>query len=343
MVQWIAHMNTGPAPVLAVDLPTGLHADTGAAQAMCVRARATLSLLTLKPGLFTAQGRDIAGDVWFDDLHCPPDLAPATARLSGAPASQVRAHNSHKGSRGDVAVVGGAPSMLGAALLAGSAALHFGAGRVYVAPLAEDAPACDPTQPELMFRHPDALDLKRSTVVAGCGGGEAIRPVLPRLLSAAPSLVLDADALNAIAQDSQLAQQLQARANRGWRTVLTPHPLEAARLLNSTARDVQQDRLATAQRLASRFQCTVVLKGSGTVIAAPNQLPAVNPTGNALLASAGTGDVLAGMVGARLAAGAAAFDAACDSVYVHGLCADSWPAGTALAASSLARSITPFA
>ncbi len=340
MAQWIAAMNACAAPVLAVDLPTGLHGDTGAAQPVCVRARATLSLLTLKPGLFTAQGRDAAGDIWFDDLHCPSDLAPATARLLGAPTSQARAHDSHKGSRGDVAVVGGAPSMLGAALLAGSAALHAGAGRVYVAPLAADASACDPTQPELMFRRPDALNLNTATVVAGCGGGEAIRPVLPRLLSAAPRLVLDADALNAIAQDSQLAQQLQARASRGSRTVLTPHPLEAARLLNSTARDVQQDRLSAAQRLAEHCHCTVVLKGSGTVVAAPDQLPAINPTGNALLATAGTGDVLAGMVGARLASGATAFEAACQSVYLHGLCADTWPTGTALTASLLARAVT---
>lgn len=123
--------------------------------------------------------------------------------------------------------------------------------------------------------------------------------------------------------------------------MLTPHPLEAARLLGITVAQVQQDRLAAAQELASRFACTVVLKGSGTVIAAPGQTPVINPTGNARLATAGTGDVLAGMVGARLAGGLGAFEAACQSVYLHGLGADRWPAGRALVAGTLARHIPP--
>ncbi len=137
--------------------------------------------------------------------------------------------------------------------------------------------------------------------MCGCGGGDAVRAVLPKVLSAAPRLVLDADALNAIAADTQLQTQLAARHHRGYATVLTPHPLEAARLAGTSTQEVQADRLAAARQLAQRFQCVVVLKGSGTVIAAPGQASAINSSGNALLATAGTGDVLAGMLGARMA------------------------------------------
>jgi len=196
--------------------------------------------------------------------------------------------------------------------------------------------AVDPARPELMFRAPQALDPAQLTVVAGCGGGHAIAAQLPRLLSSAPRLVLDADALNAIANDSQLATLLRARAARQRQTVLTPHPLEAARLLGSTAARVQQDRLAAAQQLAQQFACCVVLKGSGTVIAEPGETPLINPTGNARLATAGTGDVLAGLIGARLAQGETAFEAAAAAVYLHGLAADRWPAAQPLTANTLA-------
>jgi hydroxyethylthiazole kinase-like uncharacterized protein yjeF len=228
--------------------------------------------------------------------------------------------------------------MQGAALLAASAALHGGAGRVYVALLAplESAVAA---HPELMFRAPHSLDWARATAVCGCGGAGAIASALPPVLAAAPQLVLDADALNALAQDADLRALLQARGARGQTSVLTPHPLEAARLLNASTADVQADRLAAAQRLADELACVVVLKGSGSVIAAPAHPPAINPSGNALLATAGTGDVLAGLVGARLAAGLAAFDAACDAAWTHGDAADHWPAGTALTAAALAQAL----
>ncbi len=342
MASWIELINAGQAPVLAVDLPTGLQADSGHAAPHCVKARHTLSLLTLKPGLFTAHGRDAAGTVWLADLDATDQtsanqqvVAPS-AWLAGAPETAARLHASHKGSYGDVAVVGGAPGMTGAALLAASGALHAGAGRVFVSLLDGGSLSVDPSQPELMFRPVNALDCKALTVVCGCGGGDAIRAPLAALLSSAARLVLDADALNAIARDTQLQALLSARARRHGATVLTPHPLEAARLLASTTTQVQQDRLAAAQQLAQRFGCTVVLKGSGTVIAAIGQTPLINPTGNARLASAGTGDVLAGMVGAGLAGGLDAFEAAWQAVYRHGLAADQWPAGSALLAGSLA-------
>jgi hydroxyethylthiazole kinase-like uncharacterized protein yjeF len=360
--QWLALLRSAGQPVLALDIPSGLDAGTGAdlaPESIAVRARPeraggrfTLTLLTLKPGLFTAAGRDLAGQVWWDNLGVGPVTATAPdAWLLGQDraVSQSRAlaaHASHKGSFGDVAIVGGQSGadgtthMSGAALLAGRAALHAGAGRVFVALLGQAALTVDPQQPELMFRSPAALDLKTQVVVCGCGGGEAVAGVLPRLLSSATAIVLDADALNAIARDTQLQTQLQARRGRAYRTVLTPHPLEAARLLGSSAANVQANRLAAAQQLAETFDCVVVLKGSGTVIAAPGEVPAINPTGNALLATAGTGDVLAGMVGALLAGGYTAFDAACSAVFRHGQLADEWPAshpGQVLTASLLAQ------
>lgn len=345
-----------PCPVLAVDLPSGLDADTGqyadglAPAGPARSARHTLSLLTLKPGLFTGHGRDAAGTVWFDDLGIANDHETPDAVLGGPPAETSRSHASHKGSFGDVSILGGegigrrGMGMSGAALLAGSAALHAGAGRVLVALLDADVRlGVDTSQPELMLRTPQALTLDDATLVCGCGGGDAVRDWLPQVLRKAARLVLDADALNAIAADEGLRQTLKQRADRQAVTVLTPHPLEAARLLDSETSTVQADRLAAARALAERHGCVVVLKGSGSVIAAPGLTPAINPTGNGRLATAGTGDVLAGMVGAGLAAAGsgcdltAAFDAARDAVYRHGAIADAWPAGTPLTAGALAR------
>ncbi len=325
--------------VLAVDLPSGLDADTGTGEA--VAASHTLSLLTLKPGLFTARGRDAAGEVWFDDLGTGPlqaaaDAPHAVATLLAPSARPGRPHDSHKGSWGDVAIVGGAPGMTGAALLAARAALHAGAGRVFVGLLDGSSMAVDPGQPEMMFRDVQALDGAALHVVAGCGGGGAIRDALPRLLSAARTLVLDADALNAVAADASLQALLQARSARGRPTVMTPHPLEAARLLGASTTQVQADRLAAARQLAERFGGVVALKGSGTVVAQHGRAPGINPTGNARLATGGTGDVLAGWIGARLAEGTAPFEAVCEAVHAHGLAADTWPAGQVLTASALA-------
>jgi hydroxyethylthiazole kinase-like uncharacterized protein yjeF len=366
MLQWLHVMAKSAAPCLAVDLPSGLNADTGVYSGTKIAidsgaarsdiywsgARFTLALLTLKPGLFTGEGRDNAGQVWFDDLGV--DLTatePPSARLSGADGCvrQQRMHRSHKGSFGDVAILGGesrhSSHMAGAALLAASAALHAGAGRVFVALLGDSAITVNPLQPELMFRSPDALDLRTQVVVCGCGAGDAVKGVLPKVLSVANRLVLDADALNAIANDPQLQSLLKARAARdkhGFATVLTPHPLEAARLLQTTTGIIQSDRLQAAAKLAEMYQVVAVLKGSGTVIAAPGQTSCINSSGNALLATAGTGDVLAGIIGAKLAGGLTAFDAAASAVFAHGRAADIWlrtrPAET-LTASTLATSI----
>ncbi|MEY4911832.1 MAG: hypothetical protein RL761_1495 [Pseudomonadota bacterium] len=374
MADWLRHMQATAPAVLCVDVPSGLNADTGtypisaavseftinkiASQAINIKVRGEsapvfcLSLLTLKPGLFTAQGKDVAGDVWFDDLSMDVETSasePPTAWLLGADRVSLpaRLHASHKGTFGDVVVVGGAAGMTGAALLAARAALHAGAGRVFVALLdadiADHRMTVDPVQPELMFRSLETLPLREQTVVCGCGGGEAVRHVLPQVLSQALRLVLDADALNAIAVDTSLQTLLIARSKRGSKhqitTVLTPHPLEAARLLGMSTAQVQADRMAAAQTLADRFACVVVLKGAGSVIAALGVIPHINASGNAKLATAGTGDVLAGIVGAVLAGGEAAFTAACIATYRHGAAADQWPADQTLTASALAQRV----
>lgn len=347
----IGRLNGLVAPVLAIDLPSGLDAGTGQTLGTaCARASHTLALLTLKPGLFTGAGRDHAGRVWFDALGVDASGDTPRARLSGVDpsGSRPRLHAQHKGSFGDVAVVGGAPGMGGAALLAARAAHAAGAGRVYVDLLdrTPSAPRVDMLRPELMFRSdwvrgaPDVL--ARTTVVCGCGGGDAVRATLPRLLGAARRLVLDADALNAVAADAALATLLRARAARGHPVVLTPHPLEAARLLGCTTAQVQSDRLRAALELADRLACVVVLKGSGSVIAAPSAVPHINATGNAALASAGTGDVLAGWVAGRWAqrAGddaATAFSVARQAVAEHGAAAEPPPPGALRAGDLIER------
>ena len=346
----IARLNALRGPVLSIDLPSGLDADTGRPlSADCVSATHTLALLALKPGLFTGAGRDHCGTLWFDDLGVDLTNTTPDAWLAGADAAWLppRRHDQHKGTFGDVAVVGGATGMTGAALLAARAAHAAGAGRVFLSLLGEAGVAIDTMRPELMWRaawaHGDAQVLKATTTVCGCGGGEAVRSVLPRLMSLAARLVLDADALNAIAADTALQTLLQARAVRDLATALTPHPLEAARLLGVTTAEVQADRLAAAQRLADRFVCVVVLKGSGSVVAAPERLPSINPSGNASLASAGTGDVLAGWLGGLWSqwpgdsAADCAHAAAVASVFTHGAAAESTLEGPLRAAELVER------
>jgi hydroxyethylthiazole kinase-like uncharacterized protein yjeF len=321
------HTTHAATPVLAVDLPSGLHPDTGAVLGdAAVLATATVCALSIRPGCFMHQGRDHAGTVWLADLGHP--ATSRSAWLAGRPPRPPRPHASHKGRFGDVVVVGGATGMAGALALAGGAALAAGAGRVFVVPL--DAPP--PLRPELMMRTLDWVlqpaTLSRATVVAGCGGGQAIAGALPPLLAHAGRLLLDADALNAIAAEPALRRALQARGARGRATLLTPHPLEAARLLGTDAAAVQADRLASATALARDTGATVLLKGSGSVVVAPGGLPRVNPTGNAALAGAGTGDVLAGWAGGLWSAQpeATAADIAAAAAWWHGHAADRFAA-----------------
>ena len=336
-------LNALRCPLLSVDVPTGLSTDTGAQLgAVAVRATHTLTLLTAKPGLFTGAGRELSGEPWFDDLGIAPGTGDTTvATLTGAHCAAARLprrrHLANKGSFGDVHVAGGAAGMVGASLLAAHAASLAGAGRVLVHGHASDDRGVLPVDvrhPELMLRpvaelQPGLRANSKATVIAGCGGGDDVGRELPGCLSNASRLVLDADALNAIARDAGLRAQLRARGARGGATILTPHPLEAARLLGSSAAEVQADRFAAARRLAAETGAIVVLKGSGTLVATPDGRVAVNPTGDARLASAGTGDVLAGWIGGLWCAQPAAddatgqaFDVARAAAWIHGRACD---------------------
>lgn len=315
-------------PVLALDVPSGLDADTGVPVGeggVAVRATHTLTFIGDKPGLHTACGRDHAGQVVVADLGIAPELFPPAAALVAAPslfAAQLapRRQNTHKGSFGDVAIVGGAHGMLGAAVLAGRGALYAGAGRVFVATV-DVGPGYDSAQPELMLRTSHDFEVEGRTLVLGPGMGDALEAmrVLGHGIDASGPVVIDADGLNLVASSTDL----QARvAKRVAETVVTPHPLEAARLLGISASEVQADRLGSARTLAKRLNAVVVLKGSGTVLAAPDGALAINPTGNPGLATGGTGDVLAGVVGALLAQGWPAWEAAVGAVWMHGAAAD---------------------
>jgi ADP-dependent NAD(P)H-hydrate dehydratase / NAD(P)H-hydrate epimerase len=343
-----------PAHCLHIDVPSGLDADTGCYLEGCAPRQTrthhslhTLSLLTLHPGLYTAQGRDAAGTIWLDDLglaQLPIPQPTPRAWLSGMPPTLARAHASHKGSFGDVLVIGGqglhaGAAMQGAAILAAMAALHHGAGRVFLHLLDAGQTTHLAQQPEIMLRtQVAALDqLERSTVACGCGGGHSVSALLPRVLERSARLVLDADALNALASDALLRQHLQARQRHGLPTVLTPHPLEAARLLHCSTQQVQAHRLQAAQTLADTFQCTVLLKGSGSIIASPGKVAHLNPTGNARLATGGTGDVLAGMLAAYWLPELDSHSAACHSAWRHGHAADRWNGAHSLTASALAQ------
>jgi len=334
-------LNRSAAPTLSVDLPSGLQADTGHGDpSLTVKADHTLSLLRLKPGLFTGIGRDVCGQLWHDSLGTEA-ASYETGLTVGCPAAPPkRPHASHKGRHGDVAVVGGEPGMQGASVLAANAALHAGAGRVYWSPLGPASEGPCPL-PDCIQRDMASLSLESLTVVAGCGGGMAIRAALPALLERSARLVLDADALNAIAVEPMLDRLLAARSERRL-TVITPHPQEAARLLQTSTAEIQQDRLSAARALAHRWPgCIVVLKGSGTVVAQNPARLHINTSGNARLAIAGTGDVLAGLLGSRLQEASDAFEACCRGVWEHGWQAQRWPADQALTASALARGLTP--
>lgn len=345
MLSWVEATNQSMAMVLAIDAPTGLDADSGVLlgqgqDTQSIKANHTVTFIAAKPGLFMGHGRDMCGHIWLAHLGWTSTaLGPApVAWLNQETSRPTKTHAGHKGSYGDVAVIGGEADvhgmgMTGAAVLAATSALHAGAGRVILSLLSGQASS--KAEADLMQRDWQSLNLERLHVVCGCGGGISVKQVLPAVLQRSMQLVLDADGLNAVSQDLQLQALLQQRAQY-QATVLTPHPLEAARLLNTHTQEVQSNRLAAAQNLMDMFQCTVILKGSGTVIASPGQTPRINHSGNGRLAVGGTGDVLAGLVGARMAQGYTAFEAACTAVAQHGQVADHWPDEQALTASGLA-------
>ncbi len=323
----IARINALPCPVLSIDVPSGLDADTGLVRGSAVRATLTVTMLARKPGLYTLDGKDLVGRIQFEDLgaDAPSLVAPEGFLLDRSVSSFLprRPANSHKGHFGQIGILGGADTMLGAAFLAGSAALLAGAGRVHLGLLAADLPGFNPCQPELMVRPAEALlAMERLTcLVAGPGLSQSTQAkrCLTQALERDMPLVLDADALNLLGQYPDLAARVPARSAA---TVLTPHPLEAARLLRRAPADIQRDRIGAAGELARRFQSYTVLKGSGSVCAEPAGTYYVNPTCNPGLASAGTGDVLSGILGALIGQGLAAPDALRLGVYLHGAAAD---------------------
>lgn len=321
-------LNALSCPVLAIDVPSGLDADTGGivgSNGMAVHADETITFIANKPGLHTLHGRDCAGRVVTDDLSINSTLFPEpTARLNStlsfATEVRPRLHASHKGSYGDLQVIGGAEGMSGAVVLAARMALLAGTGRVF-AGFAGPAPAYDHLHPELMCRDANDVRADQGAVVIGPGLGLSRRAhdLLGRALSDAPALVVDADGLNLIAAEPPLQARL---AHRRGASLLTPHPLEAARLLGTDVQSVQSDRLRSANALADRYHATVILKGSGSIIAHPGDISVINATGNPALATAGSGDVLAGLCGALLAQGWSVRASALASTWLHGSAAD---------------------
>jgi hydroxyethylthiazole kinase-like uncharacterized protein yjeF len=315
--------------VLALDIASGLNSDTGEAVSggPAVRATHTVTFIGAKPGHYTAHGRDLSGTLHVATLEVDPPAQPSivlNAPSLFAGRLPPRDYASNKGTFGTLAVIGGDTGMCGAPVLAARMALYAGAGKVNVAFLGDGAPPYDPPHPELMLHHVDGFALdKMDALSIGCGMGSSDRAkgVLADVLALDVPKLLDADALNLVSRDDALAALVAGRGAKGDPCILTPHPLEAARLLGADVKDVQRDRVAAARQLAARFAAVAVLKGSGTVIASPDGRVAINPTGNAALATGGTGDVLGGLIGALLAQRLPAYEAALAGVYLHGLAA----------------------
>ena len=334
----VSYANAQDCPVLALDIPSGIASDTGRVLGHAVKATHTVTFIALKPGLLTLDGPDHCGEVTVADLDLNAHKLVRPTGWTAAPqlfteVLKTRPQNFHKGLAGSLAILGGAAGMTGAALLAGRAALKLGAGRVYVGMLEEMS--LDPGAPELMLRHPDdALGQDLDAIVVGPGLGQSERAdaLVGAVLASDIPCVLDADALNLVADDTGLRA---ACAKRRADTLLTPHPAEAGRLLGMKTAEIQNDRLAAAQRLSAEFNAHVVLKGNGSVMAARDGHWFVNTTGNPGMASAGMGDVLAGILGALLAQKLSGEAALVLGVHLHGLAADECGVGVGLTASEL--------
>ena len=328
---WITRANDSRIPILALDVPSGLDADTGVAHTPTIRAHATATFIALKPGLLTLEGPDHCGAISVHRLDVAGSEIPGRAgRLldwsvlrTALPDALSRARrNVHKGTYGTLGVVGGGDGMVGASLLASRAALYLGAGKVLVGLAATDRPAVDSQQPELMLRGAaDVLERTLDAIVIGpgLGTGDKARDLLDRALRLAIPMVIDADALTLIAADAALGAAVSARSVP---TIVTPHPAEAARLAAVKTSDIQANRIEAAVKLAQRLNAGVVLKGAGSVLAYPGGGWAINGSGNPGLASGGSGDALAGMLGALLAQGIGPDDAMSLGVCVHGAAAD---------------------
>lgn len=324
----IQAINAAAPPVLALDLPSGLHADTGACLGLAVIADLTVSFIGRKRGLYTGQALDHVGQVSFDAL----DVDPATYAVSQATAwlmhaedlramLPVRPRDTHKGRNGHVLLIGGAPGYSGAIRLCGQAALRAGAGLVSVLTHPESVGLVGPEQPELMVRGGDGPDDEVVSALLDQADVLALGPGLGRakwagswsgLLTCSGPLVLDADALHLLREGMTVPGHC----------IITPHPGEAAHLLGCSTAEVQADRYAAAQNLAKRFDCVAVLKGAGSIVAVPDGRCWVCPYGNSGMAVGGMGDVLTGMIAAFLGQGLEPLQAARAGVLAHALAGD---------------------
>ena len=325
-------MNDSPAPVLALDVPSGIHSDTGRMLGGAVRAAVTVSFIGLKQGLFTREGRECGGEIVYRDLGVPEHVF---ARVEASARRMAyedcpgligpRPGDAHKGRFGHVLVVGGDHGFAGAARLAGEAAGRTGAGLVSVATRPGHVAALVASRPEMMVHgveSPGALDplLGRASVIAigpGLGRGEWGASLLARVVATDRALVIDADAINLLAQGSVAWPGAATRA-----VVYTPHPGEAGRVLGTPAGALESDRFSAARALAEAHPGTWLLKGAGTIVAEPGAIPRVCEGGNPGMASGGMGDVLTGVVAALLAQGCRGIDAASAGACVHAAAAD---------------------
>jgi hydroxyethylthiazole kinase-like uncharacterized protein yjeF len=319
--QLVEYANRQRCPVLALDVPSGIQSDTGQMLGCAVRATHTLTFIALKPGLLTLDGPDHAGMVQVADLGIalPKPGAWVADRALFQDVLKPRRRNFHKGTAGSLGILGGARGMSGAALLAGRSALKLGAGRVYVG-LLQDL-AVDPGALELMLRHvDDVLGQDLDAVVAGPGLGRTdhAATLVGAVLASDWPCVLDADALNLIAEDEDLRS---ACGRRRADTLITPHPAEASRLLGINIAEVQADRLGAARELARRYNAHAVLKGNGSIIVARDGHLFINTSGNPGMASAGMGDVLSGILGALLAQRYTGESSLLLGVHLHGAAA----------------------
>jgi NAD(P)H-hydrate epimerase len=326
--RWIDLLNAAGRPLLALDVPSGLDADTGHVPGVAVRATETVSFVARKRGLYTGAAGDHAGAITLADLGIPAAVfahSRADAELAAIEIVRAwlppRSGNVHKGTFGHVLAIGGDTGMAGAIRLCGEAALRVGTGLVSVATRVEHVAAINAARPELMARGvggPQELEalLEHASVVAlGPGLGKQAwgHALWYSAIAAGKAMVLDADALNLLSRD---AVTLPSQC------VLTPHPGEAARLLRSETQAVTEDRFAAVRAIAQSFNAVAVLKGAGTLVAAPDGQVAVCPWGNPGMASGGMGDVLTGVIAGLQAQGLDAWQAAYAGVALHALAGD---------------------
>jgi hydroxyethylthiazole kinase-like uncharacterized protein yjeF len=310
-------------------VPSGLDAGTGVAHEPVVDATATATFIALKPGLLTSDGPDHCGELSVHSLGLDDAIRETGVRLEWRPLQRElppilarRTRKAHKGTFGRACIIGGAEGLVGAALLAGRAAIRLGAGRVVVGLAARKPPLVDWGSAELMLREASTVgdDYDAWVVGPGLGGGERAQAIVEKAAGYSQPIVLDADALNAIAANPSLRDAIVLRTAA---TLATPHPAEAARLLGCDTADVQGDRVRAATELSTTLRANVVLKGVGSIVARPDGSFDINASGNPGLATAGSGDVLAGILGALLAQGIDAAEAMRIGVCLHGAAADS--------------------